>query len=505
MNSWLAPSVAEAQRALADEQLQQQSPMPIQFCALADAVCFTKCPGDIWEVGCASGYNREVLDRQGVAYRSYGGNDISPAAIKIARERYPESIWSLDGFRHRMEEAKLTGVAFTPIADIMIDGCALMHADDWKAHLADLCARSRRWVILHRVPTHRDQTCRSATNAYGQEFGAWKFNTGDLSDATRAEGFRLQDALPADGGSWTAIYARPRIYATYADSAYLGRLKALHASMKRHCGPFELHVLAWDSGVIDWCASVGLPWSQAYHRVLSGPERTVVERMWTEGPQWIADVMERTGQPATYVDADIMFHSSPEPVFAEIGGAPAAVFPHNFARAAQGLPGPTVESHEVFGKYNVGLVYIADREIAEEWAAQCREWCYDRVEDVSSAEPRARREMGGPPANLPVPIPDRLRRYGDQKFLDAWPADNGAHVVQHPGADLGPWSVHTRAIDVRDGAVFFGGRPLVAFHYSSYRELPDGHTVLTRPEYRLTPRQEEIIYGPYIEELRRQR
>jgi len=78
--------------------------------------------------------------------------------------------------------------------------------------------------------------------------------------------------------------------------------------------------------------------------------------------------MERTGQPVAYVDADIMFHSSPEPVFTEIGGAPAAVFPHNFARASQGLPGPTVESHEVFGQYNVGLVYVADRQVAEEWA-----------------------------------------------------------------------------------------------------------------------------------------
>lgn len=476
MNPWLAPGVAEAQRALADEQLQQQSPMPIQFCALADAVRFTSCPGDIWEVGCASGYNREALDRQGVAYRSYGGNDISPAAIRIARERYPESAWVTgDG-----------GTIFAPTADVIVDGCALMHADNWKQHLAELCARSRRWVILHRVPTSQEPTYGLPTAAYGQEFGAWKFNSGDISREMKEYGFKLMDALPADGGSWTAIYAKPRIYATYADSAYLTRLQALHASMVRHCGPFELHVLAWDEGVAEWCESAGIEWHFYDDWIwihcdggwaLPGPERSKVETMWTMGPAWIAHVMERAGQPVTYVDADIMFHSSPEPVFAEIGGAPAAVFPHNFARAAQGLPGPTVESHEVFGKYNVGLVHIADRRIAEEWAAQCREWCYDRVEQF--------------------PIPERRLRYGDQKYLDDWPAKYGAHVVGHPGADLGPWAVHARAIDVRNGVPFFGGSPLVAFHYSSYREGEQ----FTRPEYRVTKRQEEIIYGPYIKAL----
>jgi len=199
-----------------------------------------------------------------------------------------------------------------------------------------------------------------------------------------------------------------------------------------------------------------------------------------------------------------MFHSSPEPVFAEIGCAPAAVFPHNFARASQGLPGPTVESHEVFGKYNVGLVYIADRAIAEEWATQCREWCYDRVEGGPRIE-RGSIWSPGLADVVQVPIPDRLLRYGDQKYLDDWPGKHGAHVVQHPGAELGPWAIHTRALDVRGGVAHFGNMPLVAFHYSSYRELPEGHSVLTRPEYQVAERQARIIYSPYIQELERQR
>jgi len=477
----MLPEIAAAQRELVDQQLQQD-PLPIQFRALADAVRSTQCPGELWEVGCASGYNREVLDRQGIAYRSYGGCDISPAAIKVALERYPESEFVCFA-SHDRPPFDLCGLPSS--FDVVIDGCALMHADDWKIHLADLCARSRRWVILHRVPL-AIATKRTETHGYGQTFRAWDVNHMDLMAAMAETGFQGRDFFRADGGSTTYVCARPRVYATYADSNYITRLKALHASMLRHCQPFELHILSWDEGVRDWAESVGCPTQlPGTIGILPGPERTRVETMWTLGPWWIAEVMKSTGRPVCYVDADIMFHSSPEPVFAEIGAAPAAVFPHNFASASHGLPGPTVETHEVFGKYNVGLVYIANREIVEEWAAQCREWCYDRVEQV--------------------PIPERQLRYGDQKYLDAWPEKHGAHVVMAPGANLGPWAIHGRALDVRGGVPYFGNRSLVAFHYSGYRELADGHTVITRPEYQVTKRQGEIIYRPYVEELERQR
>ena len=94
--------------------------------------------------------------------------------------------------------------------------------------------------------------------------------------------------------------------------------------------------------------------------------------------------------------------------------------------------------------------------------------------------------------------------YGDQKYLDRWPQQepySRAHVIQHPGACAGPWGVHAKPLEVRDGVIYFGGRPLVAWHYSGYRELPDGHTVLTRPEYMLTDEQAEILYVPYIRAL----
>lgn len=279
-----------------------------------------------------------------------------------------------------------------------------------------------------------------------------------------------------------------RHWASYADGAYLGRLKALHASMLRHCGDFTLHVLAWDDAVAEWghrqedvlvteAGEFLADHPELRPENLPGPVRTKVEHYWTVGPAFIADCIRTADAPVMYADADTFLFSSPEPIFDEICDAPAAVFPHSFALASRGLPGPTVESHICFGANNVGFVYIADARIAKAWADQCRTWCYDRLEVV--------------------PIPERQLRYGDQRYLDDWPARYGAHVVKHPGACLGPWAIHTRPLGQdADGHVQFGGRELIAYHFSGLRELPDGMSVNTRPEYAL-PDEANMIYAPY--------
>ncbi len=480
-NPWLDPSVARQQRELADKQIDQWSgdvhSVP-HFTALAEAVQATQCPGTILEVGCGIGHGREILDRAGIKYHAYTGVDISPAAIALAKERYPESHWNVTD-----------GEAMPPnnSRDIVIDGSTVLHVADWPKHLAAICAVSRRWVILHRVPTTNGETRSEPTKGYGHEFPAWRFGAAELLTEMKRNGFEHTGSLIADGDSETMTFARPRHFATYANSAYLGRLKALHASMVRHCGPFALHVLAWDEAVAAWALSVGCYATQAkvfleHHPelerdALPGPRRTDVEHMWTVGPAFVAFSMEVAEGPVTYVDADCLAMSSPEPMFAEVGGAPAGFCGHNFAPASRGVPGPTVESHEFFfGRYNVGVIVFNDRRIVDRWAALCREWC----------------------GSTPERLPDRRVRFGDQKYLE-WLTEEFPAIVgiANEAAMVGPWNLHARSLDVRDGVPHFGNRPIGFFHFSAYTELPDGHTTLSRPEYGITKRQEEIVYLPY--------
>ncbi len=480
--AWCSAEVAAAQRMLVDQDFAGPD-WPKPFGAFMKAIDSTQCPGSILEYGCASGYGREVLDRGGVPYRSYTGLDISEPALAIARERYPESRWL----------PELTTEVKPRSFDVVIDGCSLIHRTDegeWQDHIARLCAASRRWVILHRIPI-ADRTEAYETQGYGQTFKALRFGGAEVEAEMARHGFMAQGAYEADGGTVTLVYARRRIFATYFDVVYLSRARAMWRSLQRHCPAVELHALCWDDVAYDGASALGMKaaraadflaeWSSLAVDVLPGPRRSKVEHYWTVGPRWVETVMRRTGEAVTYVDADLMFHSSPEPLFAEIGGARAGVVPHGFAPASAGLPGPTIETHGIFGAYNVGLVHFGDRAVADDWASCTRDWCYDRVDEV--------------------PITNRRLRYGDQAYLDDWPHRLGAHVVTHPGAMGAPWNVHVRALDVRNGVIHRGGAPLIAWHYSALKILPHGADVLTRPEYGLTDRQAEILYQPYLAAL----
>ncbi len=472
-NPWVDdPSIATQQRKLVDQQLQEIPP-PQHFAAFASAIRDTKCPGELLEVGCGVGHGREILDRAGIGYNVYRGVDISTVAIALAKARYPESLWLVGDTCADLPLSK---------SDIVVDAACLMHIDDWKAHLATLCRASSRHVILHRVPI-AETTEHLKLEGYGHELPAWRFAVKDIVDEMALHGFVPQ--LVYETGTvhcHTFSFAKARHYVSYCDSAYLSRLKALHASMVRHCSPFVLHVLAWDYGVAEWCIENKIDYThvedftaahtELWRDKLPGPPRTNVEYMWTVGPSFLAATVEKYGEPATYVDSDILFHSSPEPVFAEIGDWLAAVVPHGFADAGKGLPGPTDQTHWVFGKYNCGFVYVADSRIAKRWADRCVQWCFDKV-DVDAG------------------------LYADQRYLEEWVHSGMANVIKNPAACPGPWGVHAHSLDVRNGVIHFGNRPLVAWHYSSYKELPHGMEQITRPEYALTDRQASILYTPY--------
>lgn len=493
---WDNEHVAVEQRALVDQQLERWKagePVP-HFQALHDAVASTKCPGSILEVGCASGYSLEMVPEE---FRpQFSGVDISGTAIEIARKRHPSGHWfHADATKPMVPENEPRSKR-----DVVVDGSCLLHIDDWKDHLRRLCALSRRWVILHRVPIGAE-TKRIETKGYGQTFPAWRFAAADIEAEMARQRFELVQTFPADDGASTAVFAKPRRFVSYADDNYLTRLRALDDSLQRHAGPCTLDVLSWGERVTEWAKT------RPHVRVvdvkeflaarpslrpegLPGPARTRVEHMWTVGPSFCADVMRRTGDPVAYADADVCFLSSPEPSFAEVGGAPAGFSGHHFATKAMGLPGPTVESHSCFGSRNVGFLIWNDLAVVERWAEMVRGWCIDRVEQVEA--------IGGP-----VPITDRRFRYADQAYLDDLGREFPGIVTLSPQAMLGPWSVHTRELDVRDGVVTFGGKALASFHFSSLKLGPHGQWQPTRPEYRITQRQIDILYLPYLKEIER--
>lgn len=265
--------------------------------------------------------------------------------------------------------------------------------------------------------------------------------------------------------------------------------------MRRHCGDFRLHVLAWDYQPFDLGRGAPADFTTRLGFLgrhpdleparLPGPPRSPVDTVATVRWAFFADVMEATGEPLVMQDGDIHYFASPEPVFAEIGSAALAVTPHRIPPRSRGLPGVVLETHECYGRLNTGWSYAADPAPVREQAAAVREWSYTEV----------RRH--------PV---DGLPDFGDQGSWERIAARHGAHEIAAP-VNIGPWSVHNRPLarGMYSDAVFYGGRELVAYHFSSLRLAPDGTVAqLANACYEVerAPGARELIYEPYLRAVR---
>ena len=275
-----------------------------------------------------------------------------------------------------------------------------------------------------------------------------------------------------------------RVYATLFDVRYLARGLVLYHSLRAHDPAMELWILCLDHESEAVLARLALPnvrtvrleQLEAYDPALLSvkPSRTRAEYCFTLTPAWMAFVMEttRAGAWVSYADADLKFYSTPDPIFDELGDASVGVVPHNFPRSQR--------AQERFGLYNVGLVpFRNDRraaQVLDDWRKRCLEWCSH--------------------------IPDGTR-YGDQKYLDAWPdAFPGVHIVRNPGAGAGPWNWMVHALDLSTDPPLVDGAPLIFYHFQRFRLLSSTSYHSGLPHYgRMPAPVRQAIYDRYAREL----
>ena len=259
-------------------------------------------------------------------------------------------------------------------------------------------------------------------------------------------------------------------YVTLFDSTFLPQGLALHRSMERWCGDFTLWVVCMDEATEEILNELGLPSVKTIPvRTVETDEllavksgRTIAEYCWTITsfvPQAVF-ALEPSATRVTYLDADLWFRASPSKIFAEFESSGAAVLitehgfsPENDQSASAGI----------FCVQFMTFANCASSGILQRWQVQCTEWCFNRHEDG---------------------------KFGDQKYLDTWPADygNAVHVLTHTEWAQAPWN-----------ATRFPYSSGVFFHFHGLRLLSPnsvspGIYVLPQPLI-------DNVYGPYLEDL----
>jgi hypothetical protein len=242
-------------------------------------------------------------------------------------------------------------------------------------------------------------------------------------------------------------------FCTYFDRNYLLKGLALYHSLQRHCESFELYVLCMD----EWCYDVLTQLRYDNLRVISLAEfeagdvallkakenRSPIEYYFTCSPSLPLFILKHHPEVEliTYLDADLFFFHSPQPVFDEIGDHSITIIEHRFPLY--------LNDNGNRGKYNVGwLSFRRDGKALaalEWWRERCLEWCHD--------------------------FPD-AGRMADQKYLDDWPTRfPGVLVLQHKGANLAPWNLGGYWLTWRGGQVYVDADPLIFFHFHGFKQV----------------------------------
>ena len=277
-----------------------------------------------------------------------------------------------------------------------------------------------------------------------------------------------------------------RHFCTYFDHHYLPRGLALYRSLQDQCPDFILWVLCLDEethALLSRLALAGVElialadFEQGDDELRQAKAgRSLIEYYFTCTPSLPLYILAHWPEveQLTYLDADLYFFASPEPIFNEIGDASFALISHRFPPGAQ-------DQADQFGIYNVGWLTFRQDEnglaCLARWRGQTIAWCSDTAENG---------------------------QFGDQKYLDDWPETfAGVHIIRHTGTNAGPWNLTTYPITRRDGQVFIGDDPLIFFHFQSLKRVRSWFYNPRYPEHirSVSGVVRRSVYAPYIRVL----
>lgn len=277
-------------------------------------------------------------------------------------------------------------------------------------------------------------------------------------------------------------------FCTYFDQRYLIRGLAMIQSLAAHCPASKVWVLCMDEETYRILLRLNLSvvqaislreFEQANQDLLAiKQKRSTLEYYFTctpSLPRFVLDHYPEVGL-ITYLDADLFFFADPTPLFGEIGEG-------SIALVRQRVTTHYPDAVEKYGIYDVSWVTFrrdaTGLACLRWWRERCIEWCYNRVADG---------------------------KYGDQKYLDDWPARFSRVVVlSHKGADLARWNVTNYHLAESGGKqVFVDEQPLIFFHFSG---LTQTKRWLYNPrfgkEVKATAILRKGVYGQYLKAITR--
>ena len=261
-------------------------------------------------------------------------------------------------------------------------------------------------------------------------------------------------------------------FVTLFDAKFLPQGLALHTSMMRVIHSFRLWILCMDSECFKILNSLNLS-NVTLLKIedYESPEllgvkmgRSAGEYCWTLTPfvPEFVFVADPSVNRVTYLDADLWFRKSPEPILLEFEESKKHVLitSHGYA--------PEYDQSETSGQYCVQFITFNNtpesEQVRKSWAEECVTWCFARSEDG---------------------------KFGDQKYLDKWPEKYShlVHILSHLEWTLAPWN-----------SIRFPYGEAIFHHFQGFRIVGENKYILGH--YAIPKITFDKIYIPYFKDIK---
>ncbi len=272
-------------------------------------------------------------------------------------------------------------------------------------------------------------------------------------------------------------------YCTLFSSNFITRGFAMVSSLLRHSPDSTVYVLCLDPLVKKLIEKefsratvvpVTLEEFESEELLELKRQRTLREYCWTCTPYIIHHCITKYNLPScTYLDADLYFYSSPQPLHDELVEKSVSIIPHRYT--------PGHDHSKTSGIYCVQFMTFknnaAGMEVLLWWRNACRGWCHEWFEDG---------------------------KFGDQKYLDDWPERfQSIRVLSHLGGGVAPWNCQQYKLE-RDteGRILINHQgqlsTLIFYHFHGVKFY---QYFIDLGGYSLSSEYLENLYRPYIREL----
>ncbi len=276
-----------------------------------------------------------------------------------------------------------------------------------------------------------------------------------------------------------------RNFCTYFDKNYLLRGLALYDSLLANCPNFTLWILCMDEETHNLLSKMKLEKVRLIklsdfedEKLLAvKKDRSKVEYYWTCTPSLPLYVFKQDPNIETiaYLDADLFFYSSPEPIFEEFGNKSIMIIPHRYSE-------DQAWRETTSGTYNVSMLIFRNNAeglaCLQWWRERCLEWC------------KATYENG---------------KLGDQMYLNQFPSlFNDVHVLKHEGANVAPWNIRSYSVfEERKNFYVKNNKtkevsPLIFYHFHSFPLYLSKNKIHPYPIKVL----DQHIYSKYLKTLK---